>query len=163
MKTLLLSLALVLFAQVSITGLEIRVVDAAQEPVRGLRLTLTTYTYNKGDAILRETVECDTDTDGACSLLLENPNQNGMQYGTLQIGKYGSRDLIWAGGMMTLNIPLDQVGSGREAAPYEFQVEDGGVTLVEKRFPIFALLVLIFLGIMFWQVYKYARLQEGNE
>ena len=161
MKTLLLSL--VLFAQVSITGLEIRVVDAAQEPVPSVHLTLNTYTYNNGDAILRETVECDTDTDGACSLLLENPNQKGMQYGTLKIGEYGYRDLIWAGGMIKLNIPLDQVGSGREAAPYDFQPNDGGVTVIERKFPFFALLTLFFLGIMFWLVYKYARSQDGNE
>jgi hypothetical protein len=161
MKTLLLSL--ILFAQTLTTGLDIRVVDAVQEPVEGLHLTLTTYTYKDGQAYLRETQECDTDAQGNCTLLLEKPNQEGMQRATLQIGDHGSRDLIWPGGMMTLSIPLEQVNFGREAVPYEFQAEDGGVAVVEKKFPIFALLMLLFLGIIFWQVYRYAQSQEASK
>jgi len=160
MKTLFLSLALL--AQALTTGLEITV-TAEEAPVEGLHLILTTYTYEESEAIIRETLTCETDLDGACTLLLEKPNQEGMQYGTLQIGEYGTRDLTWPGGMMTLVIPLGQVSFGREAAPYDFQAEDGGVTVHRRGFPLYAVLMAILLAVIFWLVYRYSKKSESNQ
>ena len=160
MKTFLLSLVLV--AQALTTGLEITVLDAAQEPVEGLQLTLTTYIYNQeGEAMIRESVSCKTDPEGSCSLILSDPNKDGMQYATLQVGEYGTRDLTWPGGMMKLVIPLDQLGFGREAAPYDFQAEDGGVLVRTKDFPLYAVLMALLLITIFWLIYRYAKKQEG--
>ena len=161
MKTYLFALLLVL--QANTTGVSVRVLDAEQEPRSGVRLTLKTYAYQHGEAFLIETQTCKTDTAGTCSLLLENPNTTGMQRGTLQIGDFGTRDLIWPGGMLTLNIPLAQLGFGRESAPYEFQAEDGGLVVHEKRFPTYALLMLLILGVLFWQVYQYAKTQQKDK
>ena len=160
MKTLLLSLFLVV--QILSTGLEITVVGAAQKPIEGLHFILNTYIYEKGVAILRETVECDTDAEGACTLLLEKPNQEGMQRATLQIGDHGSRDLLWPGGVMKLVIPLEQIGFGREAAPYEFQAEDGGVTVRKRGFPLYVVLMVLLLVLIFWLISLYAKSQEGR-
>jgi len=160
MKTLLLSLTLV--AQALTTGLEIRVI-AEQAPVEGLHLTLTTYTYEEGEAIIREIVECDTNAQGACALILSKPNQEGMQYSTLQFGDYGTQDITWPGGMLELTIPLENLGFGREAAPYEFQIEDGGVVVRRRGFPLYAVLMAILLVVIFWLVYHYSKKTESNQ
>lgn len=161
MKTFLLSLVLV--AQALTTGLDITVVDTDRAPVEGLHLTLTTYTYDKGEAVIRETITCETDSQGACTLLLVRPEQGGMQRGSLRIGEHGTRDLIWPGGMLSLVIPLEQVGFGREAAPYDFQREDGGVPVRKRAFPVYALLMGAFLLLLFSQIYRYAKTQEKNQ
>ena len=160
MKTFLLTM--MLFAQTA-TGVQIRVLNSAQETIPQLHLRLMTYTYaENGQVYLRESQDCYTDSDGACTLLLEKPNRDGMQRGTLEIESYGKRDLIWPGGMLELVIPLEQIGFGREAAPYEFQAEDGGVAVIERPFPLFALLMILLLGFLLWSVFQASRSQKEN-
>lgn len=161
MKTYLFALLLVL--QANTTGVSVHMLGAEQEPLSGVRLTLKTYAYQNGEAYLIETQTCKTDVAGTCSLMLEKPNTAGMQRGTLQIGDFGTRDLIWTGGMLTLTIPIAQIGFGRESEPYEFQAEDGGLVVHENRFPTYAALMLLTLGVLFWQVYRYAKIQQKEK
>jgi hypothetical protein len=59
-------------------------------------------------------------------------------------------------------IPLEQIGFGREAAPYEFQAEDGGVTVRKRGFPLYVVLMVLLLVLIFWLISLYAKSQEGR-
>lgn len=146
MKTLLLTL--ILFAQQATgTMLSLCVLDADQEPLSDITISLTLYTYEGQEANVWFEERCKTDLDGACVFEIENaPPDGGILRGTLLVENYGLRDVIWPGGLLELTIPTDQIGSGREAAPYEFQEEDGGVEVVQgKGLPLYGLLVLVLL------------------
>ena len=80
-----------------------------------------------------------------------------MQRGTLQIGEYGTRDLIWPGGILTLQVPIDRVSFGREAAPYEYLPEDGGLMVHEDSFPLYALVMAVILAALLWWLFRRAQ------
>ena len=133
--------SLLMLLQTATTGVEVQVYNAAaNEPVSGIHVVLETFEYQDGEAFQIESQTCTTDKSGNCTLLLEKPNTNGMQRGTLQIGDYGIRDLVWPGGIQKISIPVDQLDFGREAAPYEYLPEDGGVVVHRGRFPLYAFL-----------------------
>lgn len=147
MHTLLMTLALL--AQ-TMTGLSVHLVDPAGHPVPDAAITLTTYNYRDGQAFVRETVMCITDAGGDCTLLLDNPDRSGMQYGVLTVTDMGTRDVVWPGGMLFLVIPTDQITTGREAAPFDFERRDGGVPIHSSRTPLYGLIVLLILTPFFW-------------
>ena len=154
--------ALLLALQANLTGIQITILPSEEVSPENIQVTLKTYEYRDGEAFLLETQVCKTDSEGTCTLLLEKPDTTGMQRGTLQVGNYGTRDVTWPGGMLTLQIPLDRVGFGREAAPYDFQTEDGGVPVRKSAFPLYALLMGVFLVFLYSQIYRYAKTQEKN-
>ena len=157
-------ISLFVFLQTATTGVEVQVYNAAvNEPVAGVHVVLETFTYQDGEAFQIEKQTCTTDKSGSCTLLLLQPNTNGLQRGTLQIGEHGSRDVVWPGGMLSLSLPLDQLGFGREAAPYEHLPEDGGVLVHRGRFPLYALLMVLFWGVLLVVAYRYAKRQEISQ
>lgn len=153
--------ALLLVLQANLTGIQISILPSKDISPVGIQITLKTYEYSEGEAFLIERVNCKTDSAGICTLLLEKPNTTGMQRGMLQIGDYGTRDVLWPGGMLTLQIPLDQVNFGREAAPYEYLPEDGGLIVHQGRFPLYALAMIVILAVLVWWLYRHA--QQNHE
>jgi hypothetical protein len=153
-------LTIFLAFQANLTGIQIRLLPSEDMSPAGIQITLKTYEYREGEAFLIEDVNCKTDSAGACTLLLEKPNTPGMQRGTLQIGDYGTRDVIWPGGMLDLQIPLDQVNFGREAAPYEYLSEDGGVVVHAGRFPLYGLVMILILAALVAWLYQRAKERE---
>ncbi len=155
MKTFLLTLML-FTQQATDTMLSLRLLDSDQEAISGVTTTLTLYTYQDQKAKVWFEESCQTDLDGACLFEIESaPPDGGILRGTLKVGDFGVRDVIWPGGLLKLTIPTDQIGIGREAAPYEFQAEDGGVAVVQgKGLPLYALLILLLLTGLLWFVYQ---------
>lgn len=149
--------ALLLALQANLSGIQITILAPEDISAAGISITLKTYEYRDSEAFLIEHVSCKTDSAGTCSLLLAKPNTAGMQRGILQIGDYGTRDVIWSGGMLALQIPLDQVNFGREAVPYDYLPEDGGVVVHESRFPLYALVMILTLIALVWWLYRHAQ------
>lgn len=155
--------ALLLVLQANLTGVQISILPSEDISPAGIQITLKTYEYREGEAFLIERVNCTTNSAGTCTLLLKKPNIAEMQRGTLQIGDYGARDVIWPGGMLDLQIPLDQVNFGREAAPYEYLPEDGGLAVHENRFPLYALvMILILIALLGW-LYRHAQQNHAGD
>jgi hypothetical protein len=158
MKTLFLTL--ILFAQQATgTLLSLHVLDADQEALIDITTSLTLYTQQGQKAVVWFEESCQTDLDGACVFEIESPPPDGgILRGTLKIGDFGVRDVTWPGGPLKLTIPTEQIGVGREAAPYEFQAEDGGVAVVQgKNLPLYALLILLLLAGLLYFVYQKSR------
>ena len=151
---------LLLFAQQATgTMLSLHVLDADQKAISGVEIKLVLYTQQGQEVTPWFEESCQTDLDGACLFEIENPPPDGgILRGTLKIGDFGVRDVIWPGGLLELTIPTDQIGVGREAAPYEFQEEDGGVAIVQRSgLPLYALLVLLLLAGLLWYFYQQSR------
>lgn len=162
MKTLLFSL--ILFAQHATgTMLSLRVLDADQEPISGVEISLALYIYEGQEAILWFEENCQTDADGHCLFQIEStPPDGGFLRGTLQVGDFGLRDVIWPGGELKLTVPTDQIGFGQEAVPYEFQPEDGGVEIVQRDgLPLYALLLFFLLCGLVGFFYQQSRKEQA--
>jgi hypothetical protein len=158
MKTLFLTLILFI-QQATGTALSLRVLDADQKAISGVEIKLVLYTQQGQEVTPWFEESCETDLDGACLFEIESPPPDGgILRGTLKVGDFGVRDLTWPGGLLELTIPTDQIGSGREAVPYEFQAEDGGVDVVQgKGLPLYALLILLLLTGLLWYFYQQSR------
>ena len=159
-----LFLTLILFAQQTTgTILSLRVLDANQEPISSMEIKLELYTYDGQEAKVWLEDSCLTDLDGRCEFPIESaPPDGGFLRGALSIGDVGVRDVIWPGGELKLTIPIDQIRFGREAAPYEFQKEDGGVQVTQSGgLPLYALLVLLLLGGLIFFVFQQARKEHA--
>jgi hypothetical protein len=162
LKTLIFSLIL-LAQQTTGASLALRVLDANQEPISGMEITLALYTYEGQEATIWFEDHCQTDSDGRCLFQIENaPPDGGFLRGTLQIGDFGLRDVTWPGGELKLTVPTDQIGFGREAVPYEFQKKDGGVETVQSdRLPLYTLLVAVLLAGLVFVVYREAQKEHA--
>jgi hypothetical protein len=155
MKALLFSLVL-LAQQATGTMLSLHVLDANQEPISGMEIKLELYTYAGQEANIWFEENCQTDINGACKFEIESaPSDGGFLRGTLQVGDFGLRDVIWPGGELKLTIPTDQIGIGQEAAPYEFQQKDGGVEIIKNDgLPLYRLLLFLLLCGLVWFFYQ---------
>jgi hypothetical protein len=155
---------LILFTQQATgTMLSLRVLDADQEPISGMRIKLELYTYEGQEAHIWFEENCQTDVNGHCLFQIESAAPDGdFLRGTLQVGNFGLRDVIWPGGELKLTIPTDQIGFGQEAAPYEFQEKDGGVeTIQSNRLPLYSLLVALLLGGLVFAMYRQAQKEHA--
>ncbi len=160
MKTLLLTL--VLLAQQSGTFLHLSVIDATGQPMSDVPVTLELYTYVDQNANVWFEEDCMTDLDGRCEFQIENaPPDGGLIRGTLQIGDFGFRDVIWPGGELNLTVPTNMIGFGQEAEPYEFQKKDGGVEVFRKGPPVYTLIILLILSGLSVFMYRQATKEHA--
>jgi hypothetical protein len=116
----------------------VTLVDADRNPIEGIRVNLILYDFKDKHIDKHQTGSCTTDTAGRCGIEIdEAPPQDAsnMIRGQLDVGKYGTRSLLWPGG--TLEVPLWLKNSGDELdvpgePPYDGAVPDDGLPVREK-------------------------------
>ena len=113
----------------------VSIVDANQAPLADIRVDLLLY-EPKANAILEhEAGHCTTDQAGRCQILIANPTwgADGLIRGRLDLGPYGSRSLIWAGGPLEIFLWLDvneKLDIPTESDPYEGQEPHDGLPVI---------------------------------
>jgi len=162
-NVLKLATSLILLLQALTSSLQVHVSGTDYQPQADLTVHLELYDFaSDGDDVVATvtiTGECTTDANGACEI--EIGETNGRLRGRLVVGGHGSRDVIWPGGVLELSVRLDQVNSGTEAQPYDYQEKDGGVIL-HSTFPWMSVVIVGFLvGGLVIAIYLRARKEHA--
>jgi hypothetical protein len=150
-------------AQTEGHGVNVTVTDSQGTPLENVRVEMFLVQLTGGNQIrLIPSGNCQTDRAGHCFLNAPQKyrGQNGFFRGYLSVGEYGQKSLLWPGGILDVNVWIDEEGQldipGHE--PYAWQDEgDGGLEVKEaprlRPGDVFVLLacVGVWLGIIYWR------------
>jgi len=129
-----LFLVWILFQNAAASSVQVRVADAAGQPLPDVRVRLDLY--EPGSVPERMEVwtvfsgHCRTDQNGECTIVIGETH--GLLRGRLDLGSYGGRDVIWPGGALEAPVLVDLENmrvKGTEAGPYDLQEKDGGIAI----------------------------------
>jgi len=158
--------SLILLFQIMTSSLHVHVVDENYLPQAGVSVHLELYEFVSDEEGMVATVvfseDCITDTSGDC--VIEVGETSGVLRGRLDVEGYGSRDVLWPGGVLELPVRLDRVNPGTEAQPYDFLEEDGGVPVSRESFPWISITcVLLLVGGLVAVIYLRSRKEHAPQ
>jgi hypothetical protein len=160
--------SVILFAamwQAVVSSVNVHLMDA-NGPIANARVTLTLWSFDVegNQTIARSEFEdsCKTDRNGACTIVIGETE--GVLRGSLDVGEYGKRSLLWPGGAVDVGLFVEngKLLVGTEAGPYDFQKDEPlSLVVVDRRAGVLrltltALAALPLLFVLVW-VYLQAR------
>ncbi len=169
-KTLTLALLLITWmslgaaaAQDIAHGVVVIVWTADKHPVAGVEVALEMFEYRQDFIRAYRSGRCTTDESGTCAIPLPSPpiGADGFLRGRLTVGEYGTRSLLWPGGMFTIHVMLDESGEGLDIPghyPLEGRSEKVPMPPVEVHAPyrllIGYLLAALGLSLIAWLAWR---------
>ena len=135
----------------------IHLLDPLNNPVSNVTANLVVYQFEASGqtATAYPSGSCVTDRNGRCQIEVSGSapkDASGFLRGTLDLGEYGKRSVIWPGGLFEVDLHLNAAGkleSDTEAAPFDYD-EPGGVKVVQPQPPLYAvgiILSMVFIGV----------------
>ena len=146
----------------------LHLLDQHDNPVSNVTANLVVYQFDASGqtATAFPSGSCVTDRNGRCQIDVSGnapKDASGFLRGTLDLGGYGKRSVIWPGGLFEIELHLNPAGkleSDTEAAPFDYD-EAGGVQVVQPRPPLYwvgIIISMLFLGVALY-LYRRAKAQ----
>jgi hypothetical protein len=153
-----------MFFQSTTSSVHILAADAEGNPLPHVRVELVLYEFRPGQTEVREIFSgrCSTDQNGECMIGIGETS--GLLRGRLELGRYGGRDVIWPGGVLTAPVLVDLQNKrvkGTEVGAYDFQEKDGGITIQTGTSWLSILAATLIVGLIVFRAYVQSRREHA--
>ena len=130
--------------------IKLTLLSQAGKSISGATATLLIYQFDKHGTTVEvfPSGNCVTDQGGRCEIVVD-PNAPrdaaGFLKGALDLGEHGKRSVIWPGGLLEVDIKLNQAGKVQvdtEAGPFDND-PPATLTIIQPRPPLYGWGILL--------------------